>query len=338
MDELWADDLDWENELDQLIQDAHDSDYAYDGYKDGNDGSRNLKDTLTLVFCSIASVLHFVCLILILLLCKGVIRIIYATRLAILDLASLSQIALMAAYTESMTLNHDENYITPSLGTALGTMPLWSMFCSIIVHSSFVIEETLPLILLHELYMCTSKMEIRERRTSMLIKKISITVVFVVACLSAHQILHQFFFYGMDSNNMLKVVLASPMTFQPAVSVVSTGFVIYYGSQILISLNKSRQFRDNCSQTQSDNKNRLLSTLVVLNIFAKSLKLAIRVLEIVLMAISAYIVNCLSEEDISQDCFKEWFDMIDLNLYPLLVHFSLLEFFWILFKMLGRPS
>ena len=108
MDKLWSNDYgpydpDWENELDQLIQDAYDSDYASDGDRDGNDGYRHIKTTLLLVFCSIASILHFVCFIFILSLCKGVIRIIYATRVAILELASLSQIATSTAYT---TLNH----------------------------------------------------------------------------------------------------------------------------------------------------------------------------------------------------------------------------------------
>ena len=163
MEKLFSDDYDpydsgWENELDQLIQEAYDSDYANDGNKDGNDGYRHLKKTLLLIFCSIASVLHLVCFVLILLLCKGVIRIIYATRVAILELASLSQIATSTAYA---TLNHFNSiYYTESFTmedkhdiTFNGnTMPtLWTMFCSVIIHSLFLIEESLPLILFHEL-------------------------------------------------------------------------------------------------------------------------------------------------------------------------------------------
>ena len=177
MDELWSNDYgpydpDWENELDELIQDAYDSDYDSDKY--ANVGYRDLKDTLTLVICSIASVLYFFCFILILLWCNGVIQIIYATRVAFLDLASLSQIAIIKAYTSSQTFRMEDKYdIKPESAFP----PLWSVFCAVIIQGSFLIEETLPLVLLHELYMCTSKMEIRERQTLVLIKKISYSCV-----------------------------------------------------------------------------------------------------------------------------------------------------------------
>ena len=143
MDELWSD-PDWENELDELIQDAYDSDYDSDDY--ANVGYRDLKDTLTLVICSIASVLYFFCFILILLWCKGVIQIIYATRVAFLDLASLSQITFLIAYTPSQTFIWDDKYdIIPESAVP----PLRSVFCAIIIQASFLIEETLPLVLLH---------------------------------------------------------------------------------------------------------------------------------------------------------------------------------------------
>ena len=68
---------------------------------------------------------------------------------------------------------------------------------------------------------------------------------------------------------------------------------------------------------------------MVLNIFAKSLKLAIRVAELVLLVISAEnVVRCMNSEiaeiDIAvQECLKEYINMLDMRLHYLLAHFSL---------------
>ena len=163
-------------------------------------------------------------------------------------------------------------------------------------------------------------------------------------CLCAFLFFSYFPYFVEIENIGLKFALINAKPLQPAICLISTGFVIYYGSRILISLNNSRQFRDNCTHTQSDKKNELLSTLVVLNIFAKSLKLALRVVEIVLLVISAmYIESCTDNEILIgfadvQECYKTWINIIDMGLHYHLAHFSLLEFFWILFKMLNRPS
>ena len=155
MDEVWFDyDSGWESELDDQLDEF----YEHESSQDRADWTNTLKNNLTLIVCSIASAIYFICLILVLFWCNGVIRFIYATRALILMLTSLTQIAFNRILTESVNLYHNGDRPT-DMGSPIG-----NIICSIIIGSLFYTEEILPLFFLHELCMCTSKMELREQQ------------------------------------------------------------------------------------------------------------------------------------------------------------------------------
>ena len=333
MDESWFDySSGWESELDKELEKFDENNelekfYEHESIQERSDWTDALTNTLTLTVCSIASSMHFICFILILFWCNGVVQFIYATRALILMLNSLTQIVFNRIFTslESVNMNHDGN------PTDVGP-PIESFIFSTIIASLFYTEEILTSFFLHELYLCTSRMEVREQQTFRLVIKVIAALILILVS----QGLITFFTSDMDPfENSLTVILKLTLTQQPAVCIITSGFVIYFSYHILSSLKKSQHFREN-SQAQPDKKNELLSSLVLITMIAQSFKFTVRVIEFVLICIHASrIVRCAELLDVVGECITH-IDLHNIDYLHSFVHLSILEFFWILFKTLRK--
>ena len=209
--------------------------------------------------------------------------------------------------------------------------PIGNIICSIIIASLFYTEETLSLFFLHELYMCTSRMEIREHQTLRLFIKVCSALILILVS----QGFIIFFTSDMDPfENFLMVILKLAHPHELVICILTTGILIYFSYQILSSLKKSRHFRENF-RSQPDKKNELLYSLVLICTIAQLVKFTVRVVEFVLNCIHASkIVSCAKSLDVVRECLVH-VDLLNIDLRSV-VHLSILEFFWILFKMLRK--
>ena len=182
--------------------------------------------------------------------------------------------------------------------------------------------------------MCTSRMEIRERQNLWLFVKVSLAAVLILVS-ESFLILFASVVYGNENFLMIILKLAPPLDLMICSTV--TGFVFYYSYQILSSLNNSRHFRED-SRSQPDKKNELLSSLVLICMIAQSLKFIVRVTGFVLACIYANkIVSCNENggSTVFSVCHLKWSQYFDIDLNSI-VHLSILEFIWILSKMMRK--
>ena len=214
--------------------------------------------------------------------CKKIICIIFGIKAMVLALSALFQalyVILETLFIVQSLLNRDSAMAFSSNHYQLQDL------LDILKNSFILMDEIVVLVLFHELYMCTCKMEFRRQKIKPIAIKLLLALVFVCFINSLPVFiriplgfteLQTDFFMTNSGVTWWKMALAQPSFWDNVTSLLVTVAILYLGFHIHLSLQKSTQIRSTSRGQHEDNYG-YLAALIRLSIVCQLLRLIFRV-------------------------------------------------------------
>ena len=136
----------------------------------------------------------------------------------------------------------------------------------ICIYGSRAMDEIMSWIFIRELYLCTCKMEVREKNMVALVKKITASAVVTIFVSAMDEI------WNTIGDEWWRNAVINWRIFSFAFSAMITGSLLYLGCHVLSSLRKNAEFREG-NVSRSNAKTLCLVVLVVIIMTFQSLKL-----------------------------------------------------------------
>ena len=231
--------------------------------------------------------------------CNGIFSHVYIAKAAASLFSSLFRITALACameYRVALIGNHwdDVNNEKPGSISAIFTLDQ-IVGCSNLFR---LFNELLTLILMHELFQCTCKMQLREQKWTLLGKRF--VGVFLLALLICG--LEQFFHLVPETSLRFSLIESTPL--EATASFVIRTTVVIFCIRVLLSISKSDDFRGG-NASQNGPKMKFLIALIVTIIVSSVVKQAMQIGQLsAFNAISWKAYNCFSSlvNDFGADC------------------------------------
>ena len=176
-------------------------------------------------------------------LCIGIFRHIYITKAGLFVVSStlhILEIALKDQGEKKEKFYSDHHDLFSTHQPEISHSALTSGLLAFTIFSEMfrLLDEILTFLLIYELYLCTSKMEVKKYRISTLIKKV---IAAAVISLLATGLEKNYYFVGHEEWREILYYLIPVQSF---VSLILTVLTSYFGSQVVFALKRSNEFHD----------------------------------------------------------------------------------------------